>query len=320
MKPKVAIFDFASCEGCELQIANLEEDILEIVERVDIVSFREVMKEHSDVYDIAFVEGSVNRPIDAERLKDIRSRAKILVAMGDCACTGCVNKLRNDWSVDNVKKEVYADAVKQMKNNEFFEIFPTKALNEVVKVDFYIRGCPIRKEQFLYYVRRLSWMPLHPLRDMKFTVTPREGQEDSRSLVRFQPSKCILCRRCDVICCETLGVDALGLIGKGPETAISTPRNIGFDANGCIACGQCIAVCSCGALDTKSQVPDLLSALSSGKKMCAALDSSVLPSLAERDPYLYSMDPAEFESLVIGSLLSAGFAKVIPYDRYIMES
>jgi coenzyme F420-reducing hydrogenase gamma subunit len=54
MKPRVAFFDFASCEGCQLQIANLEEEILDLIEIVEVVSFREVMKEHSDEYDIVF--------------------------------------------------------------------------------------------------------------------------------------------------------------------------------------------------------------------------------------------------------------------------
>ena len=54
-KPRVAFFDFASCEGCQLQVVNLEEDLLKVLEAVDVVSFREAMKEHSDDYDIAFV-------------------------------------------------------------------------------------------------------------------------------------------------------------------------------------------------------------------------------------------------------------------------
>jgi sulfhydrogenase subunit delta len=70
MKPKVAFFDFAGCEGDQLQIANLEEDILGLLDLVDIVSFREVMKEHSDNYDIAFVEGSCTRLQDEDRLRE----------------------------------------------------------------------------------------------------------------------------------------------------------------------------------------------------------------------------------------------------------
>ena len=77
MKPKVAFFDFAGCEGDQLQIANLEEDLLALLGQVDVVSFREVMKEQSDNYDIAFVEGSCTRLEDEDRLKQIRKNAKI---------------------------------------------------------------------------------------------------------------------------------------------------------------------------------------------------------------------------------------------------
>ena len=75
MKPRVAFFDFASCEGCQLQIANLEEQVIDLVNVVDVVAFREVMTEESDEYDIAFIEGSISRPIDEKRLKKIRKNA-----------------------------------------------------------------------------------------------------------------------------------------------------------------------------------------------------------------------------------------------------
>ena len=81
-KPRVAFFDFASCEGCQLQVINLEEDLLKVLEAVDVVTFREAMKEQSDDYDIAFVEGSITRKSDEERLNEIRTNAKILVALG----------------------------------------------------------------------------------------------------------------------------------------------------------------------------------------------------------------------------------------------
>ena len=97
MKPKVAFFDFSSCEGCQLQIANLEEEIIDLINIVEVVNFREVMKEQSNDYDIAFVEGSIMRPMDAERLKEIRNHAKILVALGACATIGGVNKIRNQF-------------------------------------------------------------------------------------------------------------------------------------------------------------------------------------------------------------------------------
>ncbi len=148
-KIRVAFFDFASCEGCQLQVIDLEESILDLVEIVDVVSFREAMKEHSDDYDIAFIEGSIVRPMDEERLKYIRSRARILVALGACACIGGVNALRNQFSAKDVKKMVYGDADDaDIKGNPYFDLLPLKAVDEVVKVDYYIHGCPIDKREF----------------------------------------------------------------------------------------------------------------------------------------------------------------------------
>jgi sulfhydrogenase subunit delta len=154
MKPKVAFFDFASCEGCQLQIVNLEEKVLDLVDIVQVVNFREAMKERSDEYDIAFIEGSIMRPMDEERLKQIRMNAKVIVALGACACSGGVNKLRNKWPVSEVKSEVYGEA--DLEGNKLFDVFPTKAINEVVAVDVYIPGCPIDRNEFSKIVTSIA--------------------------------------------------------------------------------------------------------------------------------------------------------------------
>jgi coenzyme F420-reducing hydrogenase gamma subunit len=317
LKPKVAIYDLASCEGCQLQIVNLEEQILDLVEKVDVVSFREAMKEDSDQYDLAFVEGSIQRPMDIKRLKEIRSKAKILIALGDCASTGCVNKLRNASSIDVSLEEVYA---KHYACSRLFDLGKTKALNEVVNVDFYIRGCPVRKEQILYYISRISWMPLHTPMDSRFGVAEKPIPIDDRSLVLYNPHKCILCRRCDALCREALGVDALGMVGKGLEIVVSTPRNIGFDNNGCIKCGQCVSSCSCGSLETGSCVPELIMDLEENHHMKIAVDSIALSSYMEKNLSLKEIEPSITEKCLIGALKEAGFDNVIQYDRFLLES
>lgn len=150
-KPRVAIFDFACCEGCQLQIVNLEEEILDLISLVDVVEWREAMSEQSHEYDIAIVEGSITRPEDEKRLEIIRSRAKILIALGACATIGGVNKLKNNFEMNEVRKTVYGDAG-QMAH---LDTFPTKALDEIVEVDFKIHGCPINGNEFKQVVRSL---------------------------------------------------------------------------------------------------------------------------------------------------------------------
>ena len=134
MKPKVAFFDFAGCEGDQLQIANLEEELLTLLGQVEVVSFREVMKEHSNNYDIAFIEGSCTRLQDEDRLKQIRKNAKIVVAIGSCATIGGINCIRNYKDLDEVRKTVYGE------NARLFDTYAARPIDAVITVDAYVHG------------------------------------------------------------------------------------------------------------------------------------------------------------------------------------
>ncbi len=150
-KPRVAIFDFACCEGCQLQIVNLEEEILELLGSSDVIEWREAMSEQSREYDIAIVEGSITRPEDEERLWVIRSRTKVLIALGACATIGGINKLKNNFDLQDVKKCVYG----KNANMPHLDTTMTRAIDEVVKVDYKIHGCPIDRKEFTYILRSL---------------------------------------------------------------------------------------------------------------------------------------------------------------------
>jgi sulfhydrogenase subunit delta len=150
MKPRVAFFDFASCEGCQLEALNLDPgELLDLVAAVDIVDFREAMSETSDTYDIAFVEGSVTRESDIARLETIRQRAKILIALGACATIGGVNCLKNHMPMEEVLKIVYGEDAKN------YDTIPTKPIDEVVHVDYYVRGCPPPTSEMLKVVKAI---------------------------------------------------------------------------------------------------------------------------------------------------------------------
>jgi coenzyme F420-reducing hydrogenase gamma subunit len=130
---------------------NLEEELLDLILVVNPVEWREAMSDHSDEYDIAIAEGSITRPEDEERLKEIRAHAGTLIALGACAATGGVNKLKNRFDLDDVKRCVYNDAADMSHLNTA----PTKALHEVVKVDYKVYGCPINNQEFAYIIRCL---------------------------------------------------------------------------------------------------------------------------------------------------------------------
>ncbi len=112
MKPRVAFFDFTGCEGCQLEVLNFNLEIVDLIGAVDIVEFREASSDHSDDYDIAFIEGSQTTQGDVERVQKIREKAKILVALGACSCTGGVNALKNRFSMEENLKVVYGDSAK----------------------------------------------------------------------------------------------------------------------------------------------------------------------------------------------------------------
>ncbi len=151
-KPKLAIFDPACCEGCQLQIVNLEETILDLLDVVEPVEWREAMSEKSDTYDIALIEGSVTRPEDEERVQKIRDTASVVVALGACATTGGVNKLKNQFEMQDVRTCVYGGAA----DMPHLATMPTKSVSEVIKVDFEVHGCPVSKKEFAYIVRCLA--------------------------------------------------------------------------------------------------------------------------------------------------------------------
>lgn len=150
-KPRIAIFDFACCEGCQLQIVNMEEELLDLLTVVDPVQWREAMSDQSDEYDIAIIEGSITREEDEEPLLKIRERAKILIALGACATIGGVNKLKDAFELDDVKRTVYGEA----SDMPHLATAPVKAVHEVVKVDYSVHGCPIHAGEFAYILRCL---------------------------------------------------------------------------------------------------------------------------------------------------------------------
>jgi sulfhydrogenase subunit delta len=148
-KPKVAFFDFASCEGCQLTVVDALQTYPDLLGAVEIVNFREASSRREDDYLIAFVEGSVTREQDEPRLRNIREHAAVLVALGACAHTGCVNALKNLQPLDDVRRYVYGDKA------EWYPTYAVRPISAVVQVDAVIPGCPIDRDEFIKVVRAL---------------------------------------------------------------------------------------------------------------------------------------------------------------------
>jgi coenzyme F420-reducing hydrogenase gamma subunit len=146
-RPKVAIFGFTGCEGCQLQLSNNEHNLKDLFGSIEVMQFRLISSDKHDDYDIAFVEGSITTEEEEQAIHAIRKQAKLLVAMGACACLGGVNNLRSRFDTSEAISEVYGDHV--------VDTGPVRRLADVVHVDIELPGCPISKSEFEWLVREL---------------------------------------------------------------------------------------------------------------------------------------------------------------------
>ena len=159
-RPRIAVFDFTCCEGCELQLTNKEETLVPFLRAIEIVNFREATSARGQDYDVALIEGAISRADEVERLRAIRDRARVLVAFGSCAVYGGVNKLKNAFDLAEANKEVYGDKPK--------ETLPVRAVKEVVPVDLEIPGCPVNKAEVERIVQHVAMevpfeFPVYPV-------------------------------------------------------------------------------------------------------------------------------------------------------------
>lgn len=149
-KPKLAVFKFASCDGCQLSLLDCEDELLAVAGAVEIAYFLEARTQQTaGPYDVSLVEGSVTTAHDAERIKEIRKQCKFLVTIGACATSGGIQALRNWADVGEFISQVYAhpDYISTLKTS-------TPIADHVV-VDFELRGCPINKSQLIELVSAL---------------------------------------------------------------------------------------------------------------------------------------------------------------------
>ena len=143
-KPSLAVWKFASCDGCQLTLLDCEDELLALADRIDIAYFREATRaEVAGPYDLSLVDGSVTTPDDERRIREIRGASKRLVALGACASAGGIQALRNFADIEDFVSLVYAtpDYISTLETSTPFSAH--------VPVDFELQGCPIDKRQLL---------------------------------------------------------------------------------------------------------------------------------------------------------------------------
>ncbi len=188
-RPKVAFFDFASCEGCQIEFTNYgDAATLELLKHVEIVEFREAMSEKTDgCIDIALIEGSFTREADRGRLEEIRRRARVVIAYGACAVTGGINALKNHQ--DDFHEVVYGDDALA----SHLHSGPARPISSAIRVDYEIKGCPICRDELLHVLSAL----LH----------------DATPLIPTYPV-CVECKRHETVCRYEEGDHCMGQVAR----------------------------------------------------------------------------------------------------------
>jgi sulfhydrogenase subunit delta len=143
-RPRVAVWKFASCDGCQLTMLDCEDELLAVADAVEIANFHEASRAVvAGPYDLSLVEGSITTAEDARRIREVRAESRVLVTIGACATAGGIQALRNFQDVDEFRRVVYA-------RPEYISTLSTStAISDHVPVDFQLRGCPISKAQLL---------------------------------------------------------------------------------------------------------------------------------------------------------------------------
>ncbi|HTX09189.1 MAG TPA: hypothetical protein VME22_11295 [Solirubrobacteraceae bacterium] len=143
-KQTLAVWKFASCDGCQLSVLDLEDELLALAEHLTIAYFIEASSASvAGPYDVSLVEGSITTLHDAERIREIRASSRALITIGACATAGGIQALRNFADVDEFTRVVYASP-------DYISTLATSTpISAHVAVDFELRGCPINKRQLL---------------------------------------------------------------------------------------------------------------------------------------------------------------------------
>jgi coenzyme F420-reducing hydrogenase gamma subunit len=149
-KPRLAVFKFASCDGCQLTLLDCEDELLAIAGAVEIAYFVEARRRMLDgPYDVTLVEGSVTTEEEVERIKEVRRQSRFLVSIGACATAGGIQALRNWADVSEYTQLVYATPA------FISTLAESRPISDYVPVDFELRGCPINKGQLIELITAL---------------------------------------------------------------------------------------------------------------------------------------------------------------------
>lgn len=205
-RPKLAVWKFSSCDGCQLSLLDCEDELLDVAGAVEIAYFLEATRaEIKGPYDVSLVEGSITTVDDSVRIRKIRKQSKALITIGACATSGGIQALKNFRNVKDFIQTVYA-------HPEFIDTLTTStAIQDHVPVDFELRGCPVNRYQLLEVLNAL-------LNDRRPNI-PRHSQ-------------CVECKAAGTVCVMV----AKGRACLGPVTQAGCGNLCPGVDRGCYGC------------------------------------------------------------------------------------
>lgn len=205
-KPKLAVWKFSSCDGCQLSLLDCEDDLLALAGAIHIANFPEASRAVvQGPYDLSLVEGSITTPHDAERIHSIRRQSKVLITIGACATSGGIQALRNFKDVREFTSIVYA------RPEYISTLNKSTPISDHVHVDFELRGCPIDKSQLIEVLNAF-------LNKRKPNISPY--------------SVCVECKRRGIVC----RMVAFGQVCLGPVTHAGCNALCPSYDRGCFGC------------------------------------------------------------------------------------
>jgi sulfhydrogenase subunit delta len=205
-RPRIGIVKFASCDGCQLTLLDLEDELLAIAERVDLVEFAEATSHRSSgPFDVLFVEGSISTADQVDEIVRLRAVTHRLITIGACATAGGIQAIRNWFDLDEVRTSVYPDLT-------FVEsLAQARPVADFVAVDGELRGCPISPAQLREFLVALT--------------TGRRAQLPDEAV-------CLECKRRGVVCVAV----ARGIACLGPVTRAGCGAICPAYGRGCYGC------------------------------------------------------------------------------------
>ena len=211
-RPRVGVVKFASCDGCQLTLLDLEDQLLAIAERFDIVEFAEATSVRSHgPFDVLLVEGSISTPEQAHEIVQLRREATMLVTIGACATSGGIQALRNRADVEAWKAQVYP-------HPEWIEALATSTpIADHVRVDAAIEGCPVNPAQVLRVLARLLLGTLPDLPVASVCIECKRRGTPCVLVTRAVPCLGPVTRAGCGALCPALGRDCYGCFGPAAD-------------------------------------------------------------------------------------------------------